>query len=174
MSGIITISIPEIIKALEENNENTGGAYIEKGPNAYVIRGIGMVKTIKDIEKVVVKSTDGVTLLIRDIANVQFGHAIRYGAVTQNGNGEVVGGIAMMLKGENSAEVIGRVKSKVEEIKKTLPEGVTIEPFVDRTKLVNKAIHTVTKNLFEGALIVIFILVLSLTTQKPFTEKLKT
>ncbi len=158
----LDVSIADIIKALEDNNENTGGAYIEKGSNAYVIRGIGMVKTLNDIEKIVVKTINGVPLLIRDIAKVQFGHAIRYGAVTQNGKGEVVGGITMMLKGENSNEVIGRVKAKVEEIKKTLPEGVTIEPFVDRTKLVNKAIHTVTKNLIEGALIVIFILVLLL------------
>jgi len=158
----LDVSIAEIMHALKENNENTGGAYIEKGTNAYIIRGIGMVKTLKDIEKIVIKTIDGVPLLIRDVANVLYGHAIRYGAVTKDGEGEVAGGIAMMLKGENSAEVIKKVKEKVEEIKKTLPEGVTIEPFVDRTKLVNKAIHTVTRNLVEGALIVIFILVLLL------------
>lgn len=158
----LDISIAEIMRALEENNENTGGAYIEKETNAYVIRGIGMVQSTKDIEKIVIKTINGVPLLVRDLANVHFGHAIRYGAVTKDGEGEVVGGIAMMLKGENSAEVIKKVKQRIEEIKKTLPEGVTIEPFVDRTKLVNKAIHTVTKNLVEGALIVIFILVLLL------------
>lgn len=158
----LDVSVDELLGALEENNENTGGAYIEKGPNAYVIRGIGMVRSLRDIEKIVIRTVDGTPLLIRDVARVRFGHAIRYGAVTKDGEGEVVGGIAMMLKGENSAEVIKRVKKKVEEIRKTLPEGVTIEPFVDRTKLVDRAIHTVTRNLTEGALIVIFILVLLL------------
>ena len=158
----LNVSIQEIMSALEENNENTGGAYVEKGTNAYVIRGIGMVGSLTDIEKIVVRTIDGVPLLVRDVARVHFGHAIRYGAVTRDGEGEVVGGIAMMLKGENSAEVIRRVKERVEEIKKTLPEGITIEPFVDRTKLVHHAIHTVSKNLTEGALIVIFILVLLL------------
>ena len=158
----LDVSIPEIIDALQENNENTGGAYIEKGTNAYVIRGIGMVGSLKDIEKIVIRTIDGIPLRVMDVARVHFGHAIRYGAVTRDGEGEVVGGIAMMLKGENSAEVIKRVRERVEEIKKTLPEGIAIEPFVDRTKLVHNAIHTVSKNLTEGALIVIFILVLLL------------
>lgn len=158
----LNVSIAEIMDALEANNENTGGAYVEKGTNAYVIRGIGMVGSLKDIERIVVRTSDGIPLLVRDVAHVHFGHAIRYGAVTRDGEGEVVGGIAMMLKGENSAEVIKRVKERVEEIKKSLPEGITIEPFVDRTKLVHNAIHTVSKNLTEGALIVIFILVLLL------------
>jgi heavy metal efflux system protein len=156
------VSIAEIMHALEENNENTGGAYIEKGSNAYVIRGIGMVRAPENIEKIVIKTINGVPLLIRDVARVQFGNAIRYGAVTKDGKGEVVGGIAMMLKGENSAEVIKQVKEKVVKIQKTLPDGVVIEPFVDRTKLVNNSIHTVTRNLIEGALIVVFILVLLL------------
>lgn len=156
------VTIPEIFEALESNNENTGGAYIDKKPYAYFIRGIGMVSSIEDINKIVVKNQNGIPILIRDIAKVQIGSSIRYGAVTKDGNGEEVSGMVMMLKGENSGEVVKRVKEKMEQIKKSLPEGVSIEPFMDRTKLVNKAIKTVETNLIEGALIVIFILVLLL------------
>jgi cobalt-zinc-cadmium resistance protein CzcA len=153
-------TIVEIFEALERNNENTGGAYIDKKPNAYFIRGIGMVSSLEDIQKIVVKNKNGIPILVRDVASVQFGSAIRYGATTKDGRGEAVNGMVMMLKGENSAEVVGRVKEKVELIKKTLPEGVVLEPYLDRDKLVKKAIGTVEKNLLEGALIVIFILVL--------------
>jgi cobalt-zinc-cadmium resistance protein CzcA len=156
------VTIPEIFGALESNNENTGGAYIDKKPYAYFIRGIGMVSSIDDINKIVVKNQNGIPILIRDIAKVQIGSSIRYGAVTKDGNGEEVSGMVMMLKGENSGEVVKRVKEKMEQIKKSLPEGVSIEPFMDRTKLVDKAIKTVETNLIEGALIVIFILVLLL------------
>lgn len=156
------VTIPEIFEALESNNENTGGAYIDKKPYAYFIRGIGMVSSIEDISKIVVKNQNGIPILIRDIAKVQIGSSIRYGAVTKDGKGEEVSGMVMMLKGENSGEVVKKVKEKMEQIKKSLPEGVSIEPFMDRTKLVNKAIHTVQTNLIEGALIVIFILVLLL------------
>lgn len=156
------VTIPEIFEALESNNENTGGAYIDKKPYAYFIRGIGMVSSIDDINKIVVKNKNGIPILIRDIAKVQIGSSIRYGAVTKDGKGEEVSGMVMMLKGENSGEVVKRVKEKMEQIKKSLPEGVSIEPFMDRTKLVNKAIKTVETNLIEGALIVIFILVLLL------------
>jgi len=156
------VTIPEIFEALESNNENTGGAYIDKKPYAYFIRGIGMVSSIEDINKIVVKNQNGIPILIRDIAKVQIGSSIRYGAVTKDGNGEEVSGMVMMLKGENSGEVVKRVKEKMEQIKKSLPEGVSIEPFMDRTKLVDKAIKTVETNLIEGALIVIFILVLLL------------
>ncbi len=156
------VTIPEIFAALESNNENTGGAYIDKKPYAYFIRGIGMVNNIDDISKIVVKNQNGIPILIRDIAKVQIGSSIRYGAVTKDGKGEEVSGMVMMLKGENSGEVVKRVKEKMEQIKKSLPEGVSIEPFMDRTKLVDKAINTVQTNLIEGALIVIFILVLLL------------
>lgn len=155
-------TITEIFEALEKNNENTGGAYIDKKPYAYFIRGIGMVNNIEDINKIVVKNQNGIPILIRDVAIVQKGSSIRYGAVTKDGHGEEVSGMVMMLKGENSAEVVSRVKEKMEQIKKSLPEGVEIEAFMDRTKLVNKAIGTVRTNLIEGALIVIFILVLLL------------
>lgn len=157
------ISIAEVFAALQKNNQNTGGAYIDKTPNAYFIRSEGLVESIKDIENIVVKNTaEGTPILIRNLATVQQGHAIRYGATTRNGEGEVVSAIVMMLKGANSAKVIENVKERIEQIKKTLPEGVVIEPFLDRSKLVNSAIGTVSKNLIEGALIVIFILILLL------------
>lgn len=156
------ISIAEVFDALEQNNSNTGGAYIEKGPNATFIRGLGLVKSIDDIEKIVVKNVDRVPILIRDIGRVEFGHALRYGALTRNGQGEVVGGIVLMLKNENSAEVVENVKKKVKTIEKSLPEGVVIDVFLDRTKLIDKTIGTVSENLIEGGLIVIFVLVLLL------------
>lgn len=157
------ITIADIFTALEQNNQNTGGAYIEKGPNAYFIRTEGRVDSLKNIGQIVVKvNPSGIPVVIRDVANVRLGHAVRYGAMTRNGNGEVVGGIVLMLKGENSNQVIKDVKQKVSEIQKTLPQGVVVEPFLDRSELVSRAIHTVGKNLLEGALIVIFVLVLFL------------
>jgi cobalt-zinc-cadmium resistance protein CzcA len=157
------ISISELFNALESNNQNTGGAYIEKNDKALFIRSEGLVGSIEDIKNILVKQTkSGNPILISDVATVQTGKATRYGATTRNGEGEVVSAIVMMLKGANSATVIKDVKDRIETIKKTLPEGVTIEPFLDRTKLVDNAIGTVTTNLVEGALIVIFILLLLL------------
>ncbi|WP_183558712.1 CusA/CzcA family heavy metal efflux RND transporter [Mucilaginibacter sp. SP1R1] len=156
------LTIPEIYNALQRNNENTGGSYIEQQNSAYFIRGEGQVKTLDDIKRIVVKNTGGNPILIRDVAVVQFGGATRYGAVTRNGDGEVVAGITLMLKGENFNTVIKNVKERMATIRKSLPEGVVIEPFIDRTELVGRAIGTVQKNLMEGALIVIFILILFL------------
>lgn len=156
------ITIPEIYEALENNNENTGGSYIEQRNNAYFIRGLGQVKSLADIEKIVIKTVNGYPVLIRDVAKVQFGSATRFGAVTRNGEGEVVAGITLMLKGENFNKVIENVKHRMTQIQKSLPEGVVIEPFIDRTELVDRAIGTVKKNLIEGALIVIFVLILLL------------
>ena len=154
------ITIGDVFDALEKNNQNTGGAYIEKGPTVLYIRTEGLTGSIKDIEQVVIKSLQGGTpLLIRDVATVQYGAAIRYGAMTYNADGEVAGAVVMMLKGANAADVIKRVKTRVAEIQKMLPEGVVIEPFLDRTKMVNNAISTVETNLIEGALIVVFVLV---------------
>ncbi|NCA31000.1 MAG: efflux RND transporter permease subunit [Chitinophagia bacterium] len=154
------LTISDIFSSLEKNNQNTGGAYIEKGPTVLYIRSEGLTTKLEDIEKIVVKQLDnGAPLLIRDIAKVQFGYAIRYGAMTYNDEGEVAGAVVMMLKGENSSLVVKRVKDKIAEIQKMLPEGVVIEPFLDRTKMVNNAIKTVETNLLEGALIVIFVLV---------------
>lgn len=157
------VTIQEIFIALEGNNQNAGGAYIEKGPNVLFIRTEGLVGKIEDIENTMVKNLpDGTPILVKNIAKVQYGKAIRYGAMTYNGEGEVAGAVVMMLKGANSNEVIQKVKNRIEEIQKTLPEGVKIEPFLDRTKMVNNAISTVAKNLTEGALIVVFVLVLFL------------
>lgn len=157
------ITISDVFTALEKNNQNTGGSYIEKGATALFIRSEGLVGNINDIQSIVVKNLqNGVPLLIRDVAEVKFGTATHYGALTYNGEQQVSGAIVLMLKGANSNEVIQNVKDRIEEIKKTLPEGITIEPFIDRTKMVNNAIGTVTKNLMEGALIVIFVLVLFL------------
>ncbi len=156
------ITIPEIYKALENNNQNTGGSYIEERSNAYFIRGLGQVKSLSDIEKIVVKNVNGIPILIRDIAKVQYGSSTRYGAVTRNGQGEAVAGVVLMLKGENFSKVIANVKQRMAQIQKSLPKGVIIEPYIDRTELVNRAIGTVEHNLIEGALIVVLVLVLLL------------
>lgn len=156
------ITITELFKALEDNNENTGGSYIEKGDNAYFIRGLGLAGNVNDIQNIVVKNINGIPRLVSDIAIVQEGSATRYGAATRDGQGEVVVGVVMMLKGQNSADVTNRVKEKIKLVEKTLPEGVVIEPFLDRSTLVERAISTVRKNLVEGGLIVVFILVLLL------------
>lgn len=156
------VSITDIFTALEKNNQNTGGAYINRNPTAYFIRSEGLVKNLDEIGKIAVKNNGRTPIFIRDLATVRFGSSIRYGAATRNGEGETVTGIVMMLKGANSSEVIDNVKQRIEQIKKTLPEGVTIEPFLDRQKLVDNAIQTVAKNLIEGALIVIFVLILFL------------
>ena len=157
------ITIPEIFVALEKNNENTGGAYIDKKPNAYFIRGVGLISSFDDIKNIVVKTNpNGIPILIKDVAEVHLGSAVRYGAMTYNGEVDAVGGVVMMLKGANSADVVSRIKDKMSTIQKSLPKDVVIEPYLDRTDLVNRAISTVEKNLIEGALIVIFVLVLFL------------
>ncbi|MDE3142700.1 MAG: efflux RND transporter permease subunit, partial [Bacteroidota bacterium] len=157
------LTINDVFKALNENNQNAGGAYIEKGPNVLFIRSEGLVKNISDIGNIVVKQVNGsIPVLVKNIADIKLGNAIRFGATVYNNEGEVAGAVVMMLKGENSNKVIGNIKSKIKEIEKALPEGVVIEPFLDRTKMVNNAIGTVEQNLLEGALIVIFVLVLFL------------
>ncbi|HUM53432.1 MAG TPA: CusA/CzcA family heavy metal efflux RND transporter, partial [Chitinophagales bacterium] len=158
----VGVTINEIFDALENNNQNTGGAYIEKDQYAYFIRGVGMATSIKDLENIVVKNRANSPVLVRDVAIVQESTALRYGATTKDGEGEIVGGMTLMLKGANSSAVVNRVKEKMKQINKTLPEGVVAEAFIDRGKLVDNAIGTVTKNLLEGALIVIFVLILFL------------
>jgi cobalt-zinc-cadmium resistance protein CzcA len=157
------ITINDVFDALENNNQNTGGAYIEKGPTVLYIRSEGLIGNIEDIENITIKNNTSATpLFIRDVANIKIGNAVRYGAMTYNDEGEVAGAVVMMLKGANSNEVIKNVKERIDLIRKTLPEGVVIEPFLDRTKMVNNAISTVETNLLEGALIVVFVLVLFL------------
>lgn len=157
------ITVNDVFTALEKNNENTGGAYIEKASTVLYIRAEGLIGSINDIKNIVVKNmVNGTPLLISDVAEVRIGNATRYGAITYNDEGEVAGAVVMMLKGENSSKVITDVKEKIIQIRKTLPEGIELEPFLDRTKMVNSAIGTVSENLMEGALIVILILVLFL------------
>ncbi|GAB4207803.1 MAG: CusA/CzcA family heavy metal efflux RND transporter [Bacteroidia bacterium] len=162
------LTIQDVLNALEQNNQNVGSAYIEKQYTAYFIRTEGLVSSIKDIENIVVKtSASGIPVQIKDVATVKISNAPRYGALVYTSRNasaqyEVAGGIVMMIKGENSNEVIERVKNKIAEIQKNLPEGVVIEPFLDRTKMVNSTIHTVFKNLLEGAVIVIVVLVMFL------------
>ncbi len=155
----IGVTISDVFEALEKNNKNTGGAYIEKDHAANFIRGEGLARDVSDIESIVVKTTGSVPIRIADIAKVRFGNAVRYGAFTKDGEGEAVGGIIFMLKGANSNKVIRHVKERMQLIEESLPEGVTIEPFLDRSRLISETTGTVTTNLVEGALIVIFVLV---------------
>ncbi|WP_119080400.1 CusA/CzcA family heavy metal efflux RND transporter [Chitinophaga alhagiae] len=160
------LGINDVFTALEKNNQNTGGAYIDKKPNAYFIRTEGLVTSLDDIEKIVVSHTSqGLPVLVRDLAMVRYGAAVRYGALTHadgKKSGEAVGGIVMMLKGENASKVVKTVDARIEQIRQTLPEGVELEVYLNRSHLVDRAIGTVSKNLIEGALIVIFVLVLFL------------
>ncbi len=155
----IGLTITDVFKALETNNKNTGGAYIEKNHQANFIRGEGLVRSLDDIKKIVIKNENGLPITVSDVADVRYGSAVRYGALTQDGEGEVVGGLVMMLKGANSNDVIVRVKERMAEIQKSLPEGVVIQPLLDRSKLISETTGTVRNNLLEGALIVIFVLV---------------
>lgn len=156
------VSVSQVFDALQRNNANTGGSYIEQNSNQYYIRGIGVVKNLEDVANITVKTVDGTPVKVGDVAKVQLGHATRFGAVTRNGEGEVVAGIAIMLKGENFQEVIKNVKERINQIQKSLPEGVVIEPFIDRTNLVDRVEGTIARNLIEGGLIVIFVLVIFL------------
>lgn len=156
------ITISKVFTALKNNNQNIGGAYIEKDHQANFIRVEGLARTIEDIENIVVENTNGIPITIGDIGEVQIGSAVRYGAVTKDGKGEAVGGTIMMLKGASSDEVIVHVKERMEQIQTSLPDGISIVPFIDRSELVDRTTDTVTLNLVEGGLIVIFILVLLL------------
>ncbi|RYY09493.1 MAG: efflux RND transporter permease subunit, partial [Cytophagaceae bacterium] len=157
------VTMAELYQALQDNNANTGGAYLERGPNAYFIRGEGRATSLADLGATVIKqAAAGAPLLVRDVATVRMGHAVRYGAMTRNGEGETVGGIVLMLKGASSENTIKNVKARVAEIQKTLPRGLAVTPFLDRTKLIDKAIATVEHNLVEGGVIVLLVLLLLL------------
>jgi cobalt-zinc-cadmium resistance protein CzcA len=157
------VTMAELYQALQDNNANTGGAYLERGPNAYFIRGEGRATSLADLGATVLKqASKGAPLLVRDVATVRMGHAVRYGAMTRNGQGETVGGIVLMLKGASSENTIKNVKARVVEIQKTLPKGLAVTPFLDRTKLIDKAIATVEHNLVEGGVIVLLVLLLLL------------
>ncbi|SMO65599.1 CusA/CzcA family heavy metal efflux RND transporter [Gracilimonas mengyeensis] len=156
----MNITLTEVYDALEANNENTGGSYIEKGSETYFIRGQGQVQTLDDIRETVIKTENNIPVIIGDVAEVGYGHAVRYGAITANGEGEKVGGQLLMLKGENTNEVIDRIKERIAQVQESLPEGVVITPFLDRTELISETTATVSENLILGGLIVIFVLVL--------------
>ncbi len=158
------VTVNQIFTALENNNSNSGGSYLEKGTDVYFIRTEGMLGSLADVENVVVdqRGPAGTPIRVKDVATVQFGKAVRYGAMTRNGEGEVVGAVMLLLKGASANEVVKDVKVRMEEIQKTMPQGIKIVPFLDRSVLIGKAISTVEKNLIEGGLIVVFILVLLL------------
>jgi cobalt-zinc-cadmium resistance protein CzcA len=158
------VTVNQIFTALENNNSNSGGSYLEKGSDVYFIRTEGMLASLADVENVVVeqRGSTGTPILVKDVATVQFGKAVRYGAMTRNGEGEVVGAVMLLLKGASANEVVKDVKVRMDEIQKTMPQGIKIVPFLDRSVLIGKAISTVEKNLIEGGLIVVFVLVLLL------------
>ncbi len=158
----LNITIGEVFEALSSNNQNTGGSYIEKIKNAYYIRSEGMITRIKDIEQIVVTNRNGIPVHISDVGVVRFGSPKRFGAMTKDGEGECVGGIAMMLKGANANVVTQELEKRVEKIQQLLPEGVSIEPYLNRSELVNRNISTVVNNLIEGAVIVFLVLILFL------------
>ena len=158
-----SLSLRDVVEAVAQNNANVGGAYIEHGSEQYLLRGIGLVASPDDIGNIIVKTgKEGIPVYVRDLGEVVTGATVRQGAVTADGDGEIVAGIAMMLKGANSRTVVDRVKERVEQVKKTLPKGVELVPFYDRTELVNRTIWTVAKNLIEGAILVIIVLILLL------------
>lgn len=157
------LTLRDVYEAVTRNNSSVGGGYIEKGPEQYLLRGVGLIEKPEDIANIVVKTgREGVPVFVKDLGEVVEGKGIRQGAVTSGGDGEIVSGMAIMLKGENSRVVAERVKERIAEVRKTLPKGVTIEPFYDRTALVKRAIATVETNLVEGAILVIIVLLLLL------------
>lgn len=157
------LSLRDIYEAVGRNNANVGGAYIEHGSEQYLLRGIALVEKPEEIGNIIIKTgKEGVPVYVRDVGEVVTGATVRQGAVTADGEGEVVIGIALMLKGENSLAVVEQIKERVEQVKKTLPKGVELIPFYDRTELIDRTIYTVVKNLVEGALLVIIVLILLL------------
>lgn len=157
-----SVSIEELQEALVNNNVNAGGGYVEKGPNAFFLSSNSLFKSLEEVKAIPVKWINGVPIKIEDLADVSESSSLRYGAMSANGEGEIVGGIILMLKGSNSSNVVEAIKARVNEINSTLPEGLVIEPFLERSSLIDTTISTVFNNLIEGALIVIFVLVLLL------------
>ena len=156
------LTLREVFEAVEKNNANAGGNFIEHNSEQYIVRGLGLVKTTEDLKNIIITSHDGTPIFVKDVANVMLGPEVRQGAVTKDGKGEVVTGIVLMLKGASGREVVTGVKEKVKEIQKALPPGVTIKSFYDRTDLVKRAIGTVTKALEEGAIFIFLVLLLFL------------
>lgn len=158
----LDLSTNQIFSALEKNNSVAGGGYIEKTNQTYFIRGEGLVGSLEDIENIVIENRAGIPIFIKDVATVGYGHATRFGAISGNGEGEKVLGQVMMLKGANSKAVIEAVKERVDEISSSLPPGIRINPFLERSELIQKTTTTIAENLILGCLIVIFVVVLLL------------
>jgi len=156
------VTLAQVFEALEKNNSNASGNFIEHDSEQYVVRGLGLVKNEKDIGNIIVAKQDHTPIYVRDVAEVKIGSELRQGAVTANGKGEVVAGIVLMLKGASGRDVVEAIKKKIPAIQKALPNGVKLVPYYDRTDLVQKAIHTVTKALAEGAIFVLIVLVVLL------------
>jgi heavy metal efflux system protein len=158
------LSLDDVYRAIAQNNENAGGNILDRFDEQYIVRGIGLMKSADDLRNTVLKSRSGTPVLVRDVADVRIGEAVRQGAALLNGKGEAVGGIVMMLKGENGREVVERVKEKVREINAgtILPPGTRIVPYYDRSDIISSSVGTVTRSLFEGAIIVVIILYLML------------
>lgn len=158
----LDVTIEELYNALKTGNSNTGGSYIEKHNRAYLIRGIGLAKSLEDLGNIVIKIRGKSPVLVKDVADMTYGSSVRNGVVSMDSEGEVVAGIVMMLKGENSYNLIGRLNAKIKEIRSGLPEGVELVPYINREELISKAITTVASNLIEGASIVIIVILLFL------------
>lgn len=156
------LTLRNVFESVTQNNSNAGGGYIVKSAEQYVVRGVGRVQTVGQISDIVLKSKDGIPVRVGDVADVSVGGALRQGAVSKDGKGEVVSGITLMLIGSNSRTVVEQAKERIAAIQKTLPDGVKLNLFYDRADLVNRTIRTVEKNLFEGAILVIVILLLLL------------
>ncbi len=160
------VTVDEVYSAIGSNNENVGGNILERGTDQYIVRGVGLIKNVSDIENIVLKSQHGTPTYIRDVAQVQVGEAVRMGAAMKNGKEECVGGIVMMLRGENSRDVVRRVTDKVKEINENniLPEGIRIAPYYDRSDIVRASVSTVNKALIEGSVLVLIVLYLLLNS----------
>src|SRR5690606_9337968 len=155
------LTIHDVLRALEANNQNTGGSYIERGPNAIYIRAEGVVTNMEDVGSIVVQQ-EGIPVLLRQIASVEEGYAPRYGAMTKDGQGEAVGGITLMLKDANSSGTLENIHQRVAEVQSSLPEGIRIVPYLDRSELVGRTTGTIRTNLIEGGVIVVVVLVVLL------------
>lgn len=158
------LSVQQVYDAIRKNNRNVGGSVLERHSEQMVIRGIGLIRDTADVGDIVVKTADGVPVFVRDVAQVEESHAVRQGSALQDGRGEAVGGIVLMLKGQNSRQVVRDVQAKVAQINggTVLPSGIRIEPFYERSEIVSRSIHTVTETLAEGAILVVIVLYLLL------------
>ncbi|PKN68419.1 MAG: CusA/CzcA family heavy metal efflux RND transporter [Deltaproteobacteria bacterium HGW-Deltaproteobacteria-12] len=161
-----SLTVDEVYSAIGSNNQNVGGNILERNTDQYIVRGVGLIKNISDIENIVLKSEHGTPTYIKDVAQVKIGEAVRMGAAMKNGKDEAVGGIVMMLRGENSRDVVRRVAEKVKEMNENnmLPDGIKIVPYYDRSDIVNASVGTVSKALVEGAILVLIILYLLLNS----------